>query len=134
METVAARCGTDREVSLAEAVESIRGHLHGISPFFIVVTMISKDNAADLVGGIHAMWKYSPQGVRPQIMVLHVRGYELALAGECEKPSATLVDLNFAPCPGRQESRRLRHPLEPRLPEPHESHDRRHEEANRGRY
>ncbi|MGE5465338.1 MAG: DUF58 domain-containing protein, partial [Betaproteobacteria bacterium] len=97
VETVAAHCGTDREVALAEAVESIRGHLHGISPFFIVVTMIGKDNAADLVSGIHAMWKYSPRGMRPQILVLHVRGYELAVTGECEKPSATLVDLETAP-------------------------------------
>jgi uncharacterized protein (DUF58 family) len=97
VETVAARCGIDREVALAEAVESIRGHLHGISPFFIVVTMIGKDNAADLVRGIHAMWKYSPRGLRPQIMVLHVRGYELAVAGEYEKPSATLVDLETTP-------------------------------------
>lgn len=97
VEAVAARCGTDRQVALAEAVESIRGHLYGISPFFIVVTMIGKDNAADLVGGIRAMWKHSPGGARPQIMVLHVRGYELALAGESEKPGAMLVDLETAP-------------------------------------
>jgi uncharacterized protein (DUF58 family) len=84
VETVAARCGIDREVALAEAVESIRGHLRGTSPFFIVITMIGKDNIADLVGGIRAVWKYSPRGVRPQIMVLHVRGYELAVAEECE--------------------------------------------------
>ncbi|HEY3273113.1 MAG TPA: DUF58 domain-containing protein [Methanocella sp.] len=97
VETVAARCGTDRQVALAEAVESIRGHLCGISPFFIVVTMIGKDNASDLIGGIRAMWKYSPGGERPQIMVLHVQGYELAPAGESEKPSAMLVDLETAP-------------------------------------
>jgi uncharacterized protein (DUF58 family) len=97
VETVAARCGTDREVALAEAVESIRGHLHGISPFFIVVTMIGKENAADLVEGIRAMWQYSLRDTRPQIMVLHVQGYELALTGESEKPGAALVDLETAP-------------------------------------
>jgi uncharacterized protein (DUF58 family) len=97
VETVAARCGTDRQVALAEAVESIRSHLHGFNPFFIVVTMIGKDNAADLIGGIRAMWKYSPGGARPQIMVLHVQGYALAPAGESEKPGAMLMDMETAP-------------------------------------
>ena len=97
VEAVAARCDTDRTVSLAEAVESIRGHLHGTSPFFVVVTMIGKDNAADLVGGIRAMWQYCLRDTRPQIMVLHVQGYELALAGESEKASAALVALEIAP-------------------------------------
>ena len=91
------RCGTDREVALAEAVESIRGHLHGISPFFIVVTMIGKDNAANLVGGIPPCGSTARGECGRRIMVLHVRGYELALAGECEKPSATLVDLETTP-------------------------------------
>ena len=133
VETVAIRCEAGREVTLAEAVESIRWHLHGISPFFIVVTMIGKDNAADLVGGIRTMWKYSPRDTRPQIMVLHVQGYELALDAECgSRARHAGGSRDRAPCPGRQESRRLRHPLEPGFPEPHESHDRRREEADQG--
>jgi uncharacterized protein (DUF58 family) len=97
VEAVAARTATGRDVTLDEALESVRGHLHGISPFFIVVTMIGKNNVTDIVDGIRTMWKYSPRDARPQIMVLHIQGYGLALAGDCEMPSATLVDMETAP-------------------------------------
>jgi uncharacterized protein (DUF58 family) len=83
---------------LKRAVKECAGHLVGINPMFIVITMAGKENTADIIGGIKSMRKYTPQARVPPITVLHLSGYSLEASGECEQAAATILEIEQTRC------------------------------------
>ncbi|WP_424357299.1 DUF58 domain-containing protein [Methanocella sp. MCL-LM] len=97
VEVLAVSPDTGTPPTLTGAVESVRGHLAGASPLFIVITMIEPRNASDLAGGIRSMRKFAPgRDASPSVMVLDIQGHSLSVRGEVEQVSAALVDLRNA--------------------------------------
>lgn len=83
--------------TLAGAVETLRGHITGTNPFFIVITMIEPQSACDVMGGIRSMQKYSSSGhITPHVMVLNILGHGLSASDDVGQVSAALVDLRNA--------------------------------------
>jgi uncharacterized protein (DUF58 family) len=82
------------ENGLKKAVKECSGHLVGISPMFIVITMAGKENTPDLIDGIKSMRKYSPKSRLPPVTILHINGYGLEASGECEEAGAALLEID----------------------------------------
>jgi len=76
------------------AVKSLRGHIAGANPYFIIITSIRNDSLPELVSGIKDLRKYS-RAIRkiPQIMVIHVSGYSIAATDNYEKLAATMLEI-----------------------------------------
>jgi uncharacterized protein (DUF58 family) len=78
--------------SLIKAVKECSGHMAGINPQFIVITMVCKENATDLAEGVRSMHRHSYTAGRRGVMILHIPGYGLAASDDCEKAGATLLE------------------------------------------
>jgi uncharacterized protein (DUF58 family) len=83
---------------LKRAVKRCSGHLAGVNPLFVVITMIGNRNARDLIEGVRLMHRYSYNAKRPQVFVLHVAGYGLAASDLYEKAGAILLEAGDMPC------------------------------------
>lgn len=81
------------ENGLKAAVKECSGHLVGINPLFIIITMAGKENTRDIIDGMRSMRKYSPNARIPPITVLHITGYSLVASGPPEEIGATLLEL-----------------------------------------
>ncbi len=88
----------DTDNGLKRAVRQCSGHLAGVNPLFVVITMVGKKNTEDLVGGIRLMHRYSYNAKRPQVFVLHIAGYGLAASDPYEKAGAILLEMDDLPC------------------------------------
>ncbi len=82
------------ENGLKKAVKECSGHLVGINPMFIIVTMAGRENTPDIINGIKSMRKYSPKARVPPITILHINGYRLEASGECEEAGAALLEID----------------------------------------
>jgi uncharacterized protein (DUF58 family) len=82
------------ENGLKKAVKECSGHLVGINPMFIIITMAGRENTPDIINGIKSMRKYSPKARVPPITILHINGYSLEASGECEEAGAALVEID----------------------------------------
>ncbi|HMK47555.1 MAG TPA: DUF58 domain-containing protein [Methanocella sp.] len=82
---------------LKKAVRECSRYMSGTSPMFVIVTMVGKDNARDLVEGIRLMRKYSPNARVPRIIVLHISGYSLVAVGICENAGAAMLEMGNMP-------------------------------------
>ena len=87
----------DDDNRLKKAIRECSGHMSGTNPMFVIVTMIGKDNARDLVEGIRLMRKYSPNARIPRIIVLHINGYSLVASGTCENAGAAILEAGNMP-------------------------------------
>ncbi len=83
---------------LKRAIKECSGHLVGINPMFIIITMAGVENTPDLIGAIKSMRKYSPKARVPPITILHINGYSLEASGECEEAGAAILELDRARC------------------------------------
>jgi len=82
------------EKGLKKAVKECSGHLVGINPMFIIITMAGRENTPDIIDGIKSMRKYSPRARVPPITILHINGYSLEASDECEEAGAALLEID----------------------------------------
>lgn len=87
---------TERHETLEKAIESNKWHLFGQNPLFIVITMVGKDNIAELSRGIKRMRLYSTAG-HAQILIIHVMGYDIVAKCPLEETGAKILDLSNLP-------------------------------------
>ncbi len=80
--------------SLDEAVGYVRGHLHGTNPLFVIVTRVHDRNFDGLVSGLRELTKYTRKTRRqsPNIMVVNVSGYGLAVRDRGDETAAQLLE------------------------------------------
>jgi len=80
--------------SLDEAVGYVRGHLHGANPLFVIVTRVHERNFNGLVTGLKELTKYTRKTHRqsPNIMVVNVSGYGLAVRSRGDDTAAQLLE------------------------------------------
>jgi uncharacterized protein (DUF58 family) len=83
---------------LKKAVAECSGHLFGSNPLFFLITMLDRNNTKEVVEGIRRMQRYSFNPRLPQVIVLDIRGYGLAAAGDYEKVAAALLEIDDRPC------------------------------------
>jgi uncharacterized protein (DUF58 family) len=86
------------ENGLKRAMKLCRGHLTGVSPLFIVITMVGKDNTRDLIEGVRSMRWYSGKAKASRVIVLHIAGYELEASDDYKRAGAALLDMDILPC------------------------------------
>jgi uncharacterized protein (DUF58 family) len=80
---------------LADSVRSVKGHITGTSPLFLVVTMLHASNTDQVAEGIREMRHHS--GRHSRFIILHVDGYDIAAADEVERAGARLLAMNIIP-------------------------------------
>jgi uncharacterized protein (DUF58 family) len=85
---------TGDENGLKKAVKECSGHLVGVNPMFIVITMVGRGNTIDIIQGIKSMRKYSPKARIPPITVLDIAGYSLEASGKYEEVGAAILELD----------------------------------------
>ncbi len=68
-----------------------------MNPLFIILTMVNKANARDIIEGVKAMHWYSANSRRPQIIAVHITGYEVTATGEYENTAAKLLSMDSQP-------------------------------------
>lgn len=80
--------------SLEIAVEKCQGHVKGSNPYFIIITMVRKDNIQELLNGVRRLRKISriARG-KPQILIIHVSGYCIAARGLYERAAAIMLEI-----------------------------------------
>jgi uncharacterized protein (DUF58 family) len=80
--------------SLDEAVGYVRGHLYGTNPLFVIVTRVHDRNFDGLVTGLRELTKYTRKTRRqsPNIMVVNVSGYGLAVRSRGDETAAQLLE------------------------------------------
>ena len=80
--------------TLEKAVKKCQGHIKGSNPYFIIVTMVKKENVQQLINGIRQLRKIS-QGVhrKPQILIIHVSGYSITANGLYETAAAAILEI-----------------------------------------
>jgi uncharacterized protein (DUF58 family) len=86
------------ENGLKRAVKECSGHLVGINPMFIIITMAGRENTPDIIHGIKSLRKYSPRARVPPITILHINGYNLEASGEYEEAGAALLEIGHMRC------------------------------------
>jgi uncharacterized protein (DUF58 family) len=89
--------GADGSNSLKKAVHECQGYLLGTNPLFIIITMATRENAQDLIEGVKSMRWFSVNAKTPQVVVVHISGYEMAASGEYEKAAAGILDMGTLP-------------------------------------
>jgi uncharacterized protein (DUF58 family) len=87
----------DEPNGLKKAVYECQGHLLGTNPLFIIITMATQENAKDLIEGVKSMRWFSMNAKTPQVVVVHITGYEMAATGEYEKAAAGILDMGALP-------------------------------------
>jgi len=81
--------------TLREALKSLRGHILGANPYFIIITNVRDSNLQELADGVKELKKYSRATRKtPQIMVIHVSGYNVAAANDHERIGATMLEMS----------------------------------------
>ena len=80
--------------TLDEAVGYVKGHLHGTNPLFVIVTRVHDYNFEGLVSGLRELTKYTRKARRqsPNIMVVNVSGYGLAVRNREDETAAQLLE------------------------------------------
>ena len=80
-------------VSLYDGVYSLRQHLTGLRPLFVIVTRFCTNNFEELKKGIDQMSRYTVRkGVLPSVLVVNIAGYGLMAENSSEKLASSLLD------------------------------------------
>lgn len=91
---IRASSSQDSNNGLKMAVKECSGHLFGITPMFIVLTMAGRKNTPDIIEGIKSMRKYSPAAKLPKVTLLHIKGYNLEAKGELQEAGASVLEFD----------------------------------------
>jgi uncharacterized protein (DUF58 family) len=80
--------------TLKRMVKKCQGHIKGVNPYFIIVTMIREESAQELLSGIRHLRKISKGARRkPQILIIHVSGYSITATGLYENAASTILEM-----------------------------------------
>lgn len=80
--------------SLVEALANIKGHIRGTNPLFVIVSSVHSGNLPQLTEGMKRVSMYARRSRRqkPNIMVLNVSGYRLAVSKRGDKTASQLLE------------------------------------------
>ncbi|OPY32592.1 MAG: hypothetical protein A4E32_01174 [Methanomassiliicoccales archaeon PtaU1.Bin124] len=76
-------------------VRSLKGHLQGTSPLFIVITNVRDRNVDDIKNGMRDLKRYS--GPRATSIVIHVSGNHLGAEGPLDDLASVMANMNDLP-------------------------------------